>query len=80
MHRRIKPNKCKGLAEMDEVRCSNCRRLLARGHYSNIEIKCPRCGAINRFFYNPKATSLQSARHRASSEKEVSHGNSNNSD
>ncbi|WP_083300963.1 Com family DNA-binding transcriptional regulator [Jeongeupia sp. USM3] len=32
---------------MDEIRCGHCRKLLARGHYLHLQIKCPRCGAIN---------------------------------
>ncbi len=45
---------------MKELRCGNCRRLLARGQPSNIEIKCPRCGHLN-LFNNPKAIEPPSA-------------------
>ncbi|MAN51225.1 MULTISPECIES: Com family DNA-binding transcriptional regulator [unclassified Marinimicrobium] len=41
---------------MKEVRCTKCRRKLAMAAFSEIEIKCPRCGAVN----HQKATSLQS--------------------
>ncbi|WP_073020954.1 Com family DNA-binding transcriptional regulator [Halodesulfovibrio aestuarii] len=30
-----------------EIRCGNCNRLLAKGTATDLEIKCPRCGAIN---------------------------------
>jgi phage FluMu protein Com len=29
-----------------EVRCCQCNRLLFRGLVEDVEIKCPRCGAI----------------------------------
>ncbi|WP_223111755.1 Com family DNA-binding transcriptional regulator [Halomonas eurihalina] len=33
---------------MDEIRCTQCNRKLARAsYYQLIEIKCPRCGHIN---------------------------------
>ena len=64
---------------MTEVRCSNCRRLLARGNYSAIEIKCPRCKAHN-IFSNQKAVSLRLERPGASNEMEVSNGNTDYSD
>ncbi|MFN3987573.1 MAG: Com family DNA-binding transcriptional regulator [Rhodocyclaceae bacterium] len=40
---------------MDEIRCGNCRKLLARGTAIALQIKCPRCRALN-VFNNPKAT------------------------
>lgn len=45
---------------MKELRCGNCRRLLARGQHSTIEIKCPRCGHLN-LFNNQKAVEPPSA-------------------
>lgn len=30
-----------------EVRCGNCRRLLAKGEAIDLTIKCPRCGTLN---------------------------------
>lgn len=30
-----------------ELRCGNCRRLLARGEAIDLTIKCPRCGTLN---------------------------------
>ncbi|MDR3412186.1 MAG: Com family DNA-binding transcriptional regulator [Formivibrio sp.] len=32
---------------MIEIRCSHCRKLLARGQFHVLEIKCPRCGNLN---------------------------------
>jgi len=32
---------------MQEVRCGTCNKLLAKASYQQIEIKCPRCRAIN---------------------------------
>ncbi|WP_390901543.1 Com family DNA-binding transcriptional regulator [Silvimonas soli] len=32
---------------MQEVRCASCGKLLCRGIYTQIEIKCPRCRAMN---------------------------------
>ncbi|WP_332832948.1 Com family DNA-binding transcriptional regulator [Escherichia coli] len=28
---------------MDSVRCKNCNKLLFKGGFKHIEIKCPRC-------------------------------------
>lgn len=39
-------NKKKG-SPVEEVRCGKCHRLLAKASYSRLQIKCPRCGAIN---------------------------------
>jgi LSD1 subclass zinc finger protein len=39
-------------------RCDSCRRLLANtllAEGSVIEIKCPRCGTVNRLDVKPKA-------------------------
>jgi phage FluMu protein Com len=35
---------------MTEVRCKKCNRLLFKGKVDDIEIKCPKCGTINRIF------------------------------
>ncbi|HHV48636.1 MAG TPA: Com family DNA-binding transcriptional regulator [Rhodocyclaceae bacterium] len=32
---------------MKEVRCKNCNRKLAEAEYIRLDIKCPRCGAMN---------------------------------
>jgi phage FluMu protein Com len=32
---------------MEEIRCKQCNRLLAKGTALEITIKCPRCGAYN---------------------------------
>ena len=32
---------------MQEVRCAKCKRKLAVGLFLQLEIKCPRCGALN---------------------------------
>lgn len=40
---------------LTEARCGGCHRLLAKiGRYDEIQIKCPRCGALNHL----KAASL----------------------
>lgn len=31
-----------------EARCGNCNKLLAKGGYEILEIKCPRCKTINQ--------------------------------
>ena len=49
---------------MESNRCGRCRKLLFRGIATDIEIKCSRCGAFNRF----RATSLEPERQRASKE------------
>ena len=33
---------------MLEVRCKKCGRLLLRGRGIKIEIKCPKCGYVNK--------------------------------
>ncbi|HAT51488.1 MAG: Com family DNA-binding transcriptional regulator [Nitrospirae bacterium] len=32
----------------NQIRCSNCGKLLAKGTANNLEIKCPRCGTVNK--------------------------------
>ena len=32
---------------MNEIRCANCNKKLAMADYKRLEIKCPRCGALN---------------------------------
>jgi phage FluMu protein Com len=32
---------------MEEIRCGDCGKLLAKGEVVTLTIKCPRCGAIN---------------------------------
>ncbi|WP_414711286.1 Com family DNA-binding transcriptional regulator [Spongiibacter sp. UBA1325] len=43
---------------VQEIRCSRCNRLLGKGQYVRIEIKCPRC----KFFNNLSAPSTLSAK------------------
>jgi len=31
---------------MTEIRCVKCRRLLFKGYFSKVEIKCPKCGYV----------------------------------
>ncbi|WP_460032470.1 Com family DNA-binding transcriptional regulator [Megalodesulfovibrio paquesii] len=33
--------------DMDQIRCGQCNKLLAKGEALNLAIKCPRCGAMN---------------------------------
>ncbi|RQB66271.1 Com family DNA-binding transcriptional regulator [Pseudomonas aeruginosa] len=33
---------------LKEIRCGKCNKLMARaGNYTEIQIKCPRCGSLN---------------------------------
>ncbi len=32
---------------METIRCGSCRKLLAKALFTQIEIKCPRCGTYN---------------------------------
>lgn len=32
---------------MNEIRCASCNKKLAMADYKRLEIKCPRCGALN---------------------------------
>ncbi|TAN64767.1 MAG: Com family DNA-binding transcriptional regulator [Magnetospirillum sp.] len=52
---------------MESIRCGNCHRLLARGRFDAIEIKCPRCGTLNHV----RAKSPDPERPRASNQKDV---------
>ena len=51
---------------MLEIRCGHCRKLLCRGEYLRLEIKCPRCGALNQL----RTGSPEPERRGAPSEKE----------
>jgi iron complex transport system substrate-binding protein len=31
-----------------EIRCKKCKRLLMKGEVKEVEIKCPKCGCIQR--------------------------------
>lgn len=33
--------------KLEEIRCGSCTRKLGMGCYTRLEIKCPRCGAMN---------------------------------
>ncbi len=35
-------------AYIEEIRCKKCHRLLMKGEVRFIEIKCPKCGYIQR--------------------------------
>jgi phage FluMu protein Com len=54
---------------MQEVRCAGCGRKLAEAEYSAINIKCPRCGAMNLL----RAVSPTPERHGASARKDAFH-------
>ncbi len=51
---------------MQEVRCGRCQRKLAMADYVRLEIKCPRCDALNVMRAVPQAVSPQPERQRAS--------------
>ena len=34
--------------KLREIRCRKCNRLLMKGHVLQIEIKCPKCGYIQK--------------------------------
>ena len=43
----------------NEIRCQNCGRLLLRaGDLRDVEIKCPKCGYVNRFTAPPAQDKL----------------------
>ena len=50
------------MQKKDVVRCGNCQKLLAKGVYSILEIKCARCGTLNHL----RAESPEPERLRAS--------------
>lgn len=50
------------MLQENTIRCGQCRKKLAVGCYIELQIKCPRCGAMNYL----KAGSLSPERHRAS--------------
>jgi len=33
---------------LPEIRCRRCRRLLMKGEIKQVEIKCPKCGCVQR--------------------------------
>ncbi|MGQ0710349.1 MAG: Com family DNA-binding transcriptional regulator [Rhodoferax sp.] len=35
------------MLQAKEIRCGQCQRKLATGHYIELTIKCPRCRAVN---------------------------------
>ncbi|WP_081430534.1 Com family DNA-binding transcriptional regulator [Polaromonas sp. JS666] len=56
--------------KLEEIRCGSCQRKLGAGCYTRLEIKCPRCGALNILRARAADHSSQSttqARPRASS-------------
>ncbi|MDP1682729.1 MAG: Com family DNA-binding transcriptional regulator [Burkholderiales bacterium] len=46
---------------MQEIRCAHCAKKLAEADYRQLNIKCPRCGALNVL----RAASPEPDRHRA---------------
>ncbi len=36
------------MRHVNEIRCKKCRRLLMKGLVTEIEIKCPKCGYIQK--------------------------------
>ena len=50
------------MQKKDVVRCGNCQKLLAKGVYAILEIKCARCGTLNHL----RAESPEPERLRAS--------------
>ncbi|MBJ7550727.1 Com family DNA-binding transcriptional regulator [Marinomonas ostreistagni] len=38
---------------MQEIRCTRCNKLLARGVFVSMEIKCPRCSFLNERASSP---------------------------
>lgn len=55
---------------MVEIRCGACYKKLGEGEYRRINIKCPRCGALNVL----RAESPAPERHRASTPKRLTDG------
>ncbi len=47
---------------MNDIRCTGCRKLLAKASCGQLQIKCPRCKKLNQLI----ATSCQHERHRTS--------------
>ncbi len=45
---------------MTEIRCVKCRRLLMKveDNKGTIEIKCPKCGHINRIMTSPSTKNM----------------------
>jgi hypothetical protein len=33
---------------LPEIRCRRCRRLLMKGEIKQVEIKCPKCGCVQK--------------------------------
>ncbi|ADU66746.1 Com family DNA-binding transcriptional regulator [Desulfurispirillum indicum] len=52
-HQETSPCRCGRAADaaLPEVRCKRCKRLLFKGYVVEVEMKCPKCGAIQRFDY-----------------------------
>ncbi len=44
------------MAEMTEIRCKKCNRLLMKGSLIEGEIKCPKCKYLNSFEFAIKET------------------------
>ncbi|MDR8025575.1 Com family DNA-binding transcriptional regulator [Burkholderia cenocepacia] len=54
---------------MQDIRCGSCNRKLGAGEYVRLNIKCPRCGAMNIL----RATSPLPAGRRASDTRDSPH-------
>ena len=51
-----------GMSGTNEIRCQRCGRLLLRAEsLRNAEIKCPKCGYLNRFTAPPTRDKLARA-------------------
>ncbi|WP_420904479.1 Com family DNA-binding transcriptional regulator [Candidatus Magnetaquiglobus chichijimensis] len=47
---------------LEELRCGQCGRLLAKGAGTRVEIKCPKCKTLNHFSgQEPRQTERQRA-------------------
>ncbi|WP_321161130.1 Com family DNA-binding transcriptional regulator [Herbaspirillum lusitanum] len=55
------------MQEMQEIRCGGCNKLLGKGEYKVISIKCPRCKTLNEL----RAMSPIPERQRASNTEGV---------
>ncbi|WP_084153758.1 Com family DNA-binding transcriptional regulator [Simplicispira psychrophila] len=55
---------------MEEIRCGACARKLGEGVYTQLTIKCPRCGVMNSL----RAQSPTPERHGASNAIGAHHG------
>ena len=57
---------------LKEVRCRHCGKLLAKGGYEILEIKCPRCKTINTL-ERPRVPNLSGDSTRGNLRKKPGH-------